>query len=262
MRQVLLLVFTAMIMASCSRPEKFPPFVTEKIMFNDIEHDSVRHLVATGTAEGLTEISRERLDSLQQLRMAYAEKHESFDLSKYMRLWRLQRYEIDSDILRHDEAARWFMLTGFLFQLTAGTDAADEMERVAYTSLIPDAENPDTIVAPYIFTRKGDHVHVNLFQPASVSYQHSLTGAVKITQNTDGIDNGKISLHFNMETKRYIELYIRIPQWMHDASVTVKGVRYLSQAGSYCRIAKQWKEGDVVEIEFPQENLPVYLAGH
>jgi DUF1680 family protein len=62
-----------------------------------------------------------------------------------------------------------------------------------------------------------------------------------------------------METKRYIELWIRIPEWAHNASVTVKGVKYLSQPGSYSRVAKQWKEGDVVEVELPLQNVPGYL---
>jgi DUF1680 family protein len=63
-----------------------------------------------------------------------------------------------------------------------------------------------------------------------------------------------------METKRYIELFIRIPEWAEEATVIEKGVKYVATPGSYCQITRKWSEGDMVEINFPTEKMPEYLS--
>ena len=165
--------------------------------------------------------------------------------------------------LNEEVATKWFDITGFIFGLTGNAVIAEELEKISILHL--SNHQPafrDSLVLPYIFTKNTDQIWVNLFLPAELNYTHSMGGKVKILIDTVFPESGSIRLNFSMETKRQIKLHIRIPSWAENASVTVKKVRYFAQPGSYCLISKNWKEGDVVEIELPVENLPDYLKIH
>jgi hypothetical protein len=259
MRQALALFITVLIISSCGQAEKFPEFVTEKVPLEELKVEEGVNIKSQPSTESISSTGFASLDTLQKLKESYFEKEDDFDLLKYNLIWRQTKNGFNSKILPSEEAVRWYELTGFLFQLTGDAEVAGELEKVVYTSPLSGNHDPEALVAPYIFTRKGDHVHVNLFFPAEISYNHSLNGGVKISLQTEFPRSGRISLNFGMETKRYIELWIRIPEWAHDATVTVKGVKYLSHPGSYSRIAKQWKEGDQVDVVFSLQNRPAYL---
>jgi hypothetical protein len=259
MRQVIALIITALIISSCGRAENSPEFVTEKVSLEELELEEGLDITRMVFSDSSSSINFASLDTLQKLQESYLEKDDDFDLSEYNRIWRQTKDVINPKNLPAEEAARWFESTGFLFQLTGDAEVAGELERLVYSSTLSGNNDLEAMVAPYIFTRKVDHVHVNLFFPAEISYNHSLGGGVKISQQTEFPQSGRIKLKFGMETKRYIELWIRIPGWARNASVTVKGVKYLSHPGSYSRVAKQWKEGDVVEVELPLQNMPGYL---
>ena len=48
-------------------------------------------------------------------------------------------------------------------------------------------------------------------------------------------------------------IYLRIPGWCRDASVTVNGRRVLDgiEGGRYVRLVRTWKEGDTIELVLP-----------
>ena len=259
MRQFIALIVTALIISSCGRTDNFPELVTEKVSLDELKFEEGFKITSPVPSNNSSSVNFAGLDTLQKLQESYFKKDNIFNLSKYSMIWRETKNDINLKNLSAEEAVRWFESTGFLFQLTGDAEVAGELERLVYSSPLSGNKDLESIVAPYIFTRKGDHVHVNLFFPAEIRYNHSLNGGVKISLKTEFPQSGRIKLNFGMETKRYIELWIRIPEWAHNASVTVKGVKYLSHPGSYSRVAKQWKEGDVVEVELPVQNMPGYL---
>jgi hypothetical protein len=253
-------IITALFIFSCTSPEKFPEFVTTKT--ENVTLEEGYEWPAQNTANVPDEEKEYlRLDSLQVLQRKYYLKDDDFDLRQFRRLWNNQQKESDGAGFSASQVIQWFDATGFLFQLTGDAMVAEELERIIWTRFgnNPDPWNLDSLVAPYIFTRDVDHIHVNLFLPAEISYSHSIGGDVLIRQETDFSESGSIRLIFSMETKRYIELFIRIPSWAKNSTVTVKKVKYVAPAGSYSHISKKWKEGDEVEIEFSMENLPDYL---
>jgi len=106
------------------------------------------------------------------------------------------------------------------------------------------------LLLPVVFTRDVDKIFLNLFTDASLEYEHSLGGRVKISQQTEDYSGRKLTVTFELPEKRYIELYVRVPSDAVHPSVVVKKVKYFAQPGSYCQIAKKWKTGDLVEISF------------
>ncbi|WP_320112842.1 beta-L-arabinofuranosidase domain-containing protein [Draconibacterium orientale] len=149
------------------------------------------------------------------------------------------------------ELPAWIEINGLLLELTGEAKYAQELEEISAN------ENMANYIQPFVLTKNGDHIYVNLFNPVEINYQHSLGGEVTFRQETTYPESGSVRLHFDNAENRYIELYIRIPEWAEGTSVVVKKVKYFTQPGSYCVIAKKWKQGDVVEIELPIDNYKV-----
>ncbi len=101
-----------------------------------------------------------------------------------------------------------------------------------------------------IYTMDADHVYINLFTPSTLKYTHSLGGNVTITQETGYPKENTVAVKFGMDIKRYMEIYIRVPSWVAHSEVTVKKVKYFTAPGTYCKIAKKWKDGDVIKVSF------------
>ena len=93
-----------------------------------------------------------------------------------------------------------------------------------------------------------DQIYINLFVESSAHYEHTTGGPVRITQETNYPNGGHVNIRFESGDKRFVELFIRIPFNVQQASVIVGGVKYKAVPGEYCRVAKMWKTGDVVEI--------------
>src|SRR5690606_31488667 len=131
-----------------------------------------------------------------------------------------------------ENVKKWIDITGFLLELTGNAKYAGELEEIIYQSPLIFTESEykeiEKEITPLIFTKDVDHIYVNLFANATVKYEHSLKGAVEITQETSYPDSGKIQIKFKMEKKRYIELFIRIPDWAEGATVTEWRVKYVT----------------------------------
>jgi hypothetical protein len=244
---------------SCSFHEKFPEPVTLPVTNN-----GEVFLATTELGSGQNDVQHKKnmpatLNDLFEMQQMYLQEDRQFVLENFFNSWTAFKNTTTLNRLTEEEVFQWFKLTGFAFQLTGKAECAEEMEKVAWQRFSGKSGLFDSLVSPYIFTKKVDHIHVNLFLPNEISYAHTLGGNVNIVQETDFPKSGSIRLNFSMEIKRYIEIFVRIPSWAENASVTVKGVKYFAQPGRYSIIAKKWKEGDVVEIEFPMENIPDYL---
>lgn len=260
MRWIFITGLVFLIFASCNRSENQTGYITYRTLPEgagiQYEKDDFVQQGRSYPAEGMYP----GLDSMLRLRMMFFDDSERFDRDRFGFFWNEFRNEAYNREISREEAESWFSLTGFLFQITGDAVVAEELERIVWNYFLPSPEiQPDALIFPYIFTRNNDSIHLNLYLPATIQYQHSLGGNVTITQKTDFPDNDTVRVFFEMETKQYIELYVRIPSWAENASVSVKGVKYLAAPGSYSQVAKKWKEGDVVEVVIPTDNLPLYM---
>lgn len=191
------------------------------------------------------------LSELLQYEDRFNSKVESFDLLPLINSW--ENYAELNLLREKQEFLAWLKITGFLLELTGEERYASELEQIIEktNTLGFDVKNQ---ISPFIITQNVDDLYINLFHNYELIYQHSLGGDVKIRIETKDPKAGLVSLHFEMTERRYIELYVRIPKWAEGASVEVKNVKYIAQPGTYSKIAKKWKDGDVVEIVLSKEN--------
>jgi len=75
---------------------------------------------------------------------------------------------------------------------------------------------------------------------------------VTITEDTDYPFRDKIRLHVEPASQAQFPLQLRIPAWSQDAAVTVNGKPLEGvKAGTFYKIAREWRKGDLVELAFP-----------
>jgi len=200
----------------------------------------------------------DELEELFQEKKKFDEKNSAVNLTNLENTWKTLQNQRNN--FNFENVKQWIEITGFLLELSGNSAYASELEEIIYKSASIFSEHEykeiEKKVKPWIFTKDLDNVYVNLFVNETLKYDHSLNGAVEIIQETNYPESGKIKLTFKMEEKRYIELFIRIPEWAESATVTETGVKYVANPGTYSQILRKWDEGDSVEINFPIEKRP------
>lgn len=185
------------------------------------------------------------LNTLLQFATQFKQKNDSFNLEIFEANWQAAKGAVKLD--DRTQLGQWVEMTGLLLELKQKEKFAAEMERIGQYS----AEAAQ-LIEPFIYTKDIDNIYVNIFKESEISYHHSMKGEVTIKQTAENPKSGIVKLVFGMTEQRYLELGIRIPVWAKESKVTVKGVKYFAPPGGYCHIVKKWREGDVVEIEFPK----------
>ncbi len=193
-------------------------------------------------------------DSIRIYLDIYKSNGKKQNLQQAIDFWDNAKEYLASDSLKMDRVLRpsktkWFELNTELLKVTGNPVYADQLEGLN-VSLI-DTE----LLKKAVYTMDTDNIFVNLFEPSTLSFEHSLGGSVEVEQQVQTSTTKYVQLHFKMEIKRYMEVYIRIPGWAEGAEVEVKKVKYLAIPGSYCKIAKKWKEGDQIDIRLPLKNF-------
>lgn len=245
---------------SCTKSDKFPAKKSEKIISENV---FLNQSIFPFTSNVLTDSVQKNdfgkeLDELISFKQFYENRDEQFDLIQLENLWNNLKDEAKN--FSFESISKWIEITGFLLEITGKELYAGELESIVNQSAslftMTELNQIEKLLVPFIFTKNVDHIHVNLFVNATTKYTHTLKGAVEITQETSGIESGKIQIKFKMETKRYIELFVRIPEWAEGATVVEKGVKYVATPGSFCQITRKWSTGDFVEVNLPKDKIP------
>ena len=251
------------IIFSCSRTQMFPDKLSEKVADENVVLNRSFIALKNFAVKDSAQIfyHGNELNELLLYKKYYDERNAAFNLVDLENAWiklKNQRSDFNFEGIR-----QWIEITGFLLEITANARYAQELEETVYQSspLFTESEfrEIEKLVTPWIFTKNVDHIHVNLFANATIKYEHTMKGAVEITQETDYPKSGKIQIKFKMQTKNYIELFICIPEWAEGATVTEKGVKYVTTPGGYSQVIRKWDEGDFVDVVLPMEKMPAYL---
>jgi len=246
-KTLFVLFFLVFGVISCSQKKTFPEKQTFRIP------QSAGEPVSPDFSPGQNKLAGwQKLDSLIDL---YLKKSPEFNLADFKEQWKFFRKKNQFSEFTLVEIEKWVEETGLLFELTKDASMAEELEEVVYLN-----RQAKVYTDPFVFTKKTDKIHVNIFRNREIKFSHTMGGEVAIRQETDYPESGKIRIHFTMTNNRYIELHIRIPSWAEGTTATVKNVKYSTPPGDYCRIAKKWRNGDVVEIDLPAEKIPEFIS--
>ena len=116
-------------------------------------------------------------------------------------------------------------------------------------------------VPGYMYAQQGRDIYVNLYAQGKAKI-----GKVELEQTTDYPWDGRISIKVAKGAGKFA-IKLRIPSWLktsptnnslykyNDAApvyaITVNGVKVAADGGDYATIQRNWKKGDVIEIDFP-----------
>lgn len=105
----------------------------------------------------------------------------------------------------------------------------------------------------YSLTENG--LAVNLYGGNKLD-THLLDGSkISLTQTTSYPWNGAIKITIDESKNDQFPILLRIPDWAHGTSIIVNGKNINQKviAGEYTQLIREWKKGDVIEIEMPME---------
>lgn len=119
----------------------------------------------------------------------------------------------------------------------------------------------------FIYTHDGaDSLRVNLFIPSVLDWKEK---GVKLTQQTDFPVSGTTRLTVDTDKPAEFSLLLRHPGWCKKMTVKLNGqeLKAASKPSSYLDITREWRKGDVVEVDMPMEvtieelnHLPSYVS--
>jgi hypothetical protein len=102
-----------------------------------------------------------------------------------------------------------------------------------------------------IYYHNDTELYVNLFIASQLDWKDK---GLKITQNTNFPDDGKIKLTFKCQKPVDLAVYIRCPYWaVKGAEVKINGEarKVAAVPSTFIKLAQNWKDGDSIEVNFP-----------
>jgi len=107
----------------------------------------------------------------------------------------------------------------------------------------------------YFYSTSPEGLWVHMFAGNELDTRLQDGTRLKLTQVTDYPWAGHVRMTLAPERPADFALLVRIPRWAAGARLTVNGATIQASAapGQYARISRQWKNGDVVELQLPME---------
>jgi DUF1680 family protein len=113
-------------------------------------------------------------------------------------------------------------------------------------------ENPGKY-GQFIYARSENDIYVNLF----IASELTVTDDVRLRQETQFPDEPRTRIKLELKQQATFTLHLRHPAWVtaDQFAVKVNGelVQVHSTPSSYAKLHRQWKNGDVVEVELPMQ---------
>lgn len=105
----------------------------------------------------------------------------------------------------------------------------------------------------YLFGRDESGLYVHLYDACMLDTRLADGTAVQLSIDARYPWSGKMSIEVKPSSPSTFALYLRIPGWCRGARVSVNGhpVESPVKPGSYCAVSREWKPGDVVELDLP-----------
>jgi len=194
-------------------------------------------------------IAIEGIFNLQEQVAGMIRQQEAEASDSLLKQWKLVEKQVDLNLneLSESDLKKWVALNDSLLKYTGKVCFADALEVVFYNSQSADVVTGKALKS-VCYTRRYDRIYVNIYNNSTLIFDHSTGGKVRVIQDTNYPNDGRVRLRVEMDDDRYMDLYVRIPEWSEISAVTSKGVKYPVYPGQFTEIAKKWKNGDEVEI--------------
>jgi DUF1680 family protein len=110
----------------------------------------------------------------------------------------------------------------------------------------------------WVYSRSDDGLWVHLYGGNELATKLADGSPLRLTQQTDYPWDGKVKLTVIEAGNPAFAIRLRIPGWTENAALSVNGEAFSApiEPGSYAKISRQWKAGDVIELNLP---MPVRL---
>ncbi len=159
-----------------------------------------------------------------------------------------QEFRINEAVLLADTSVnsvyvlhKWAELNSQLVKLTGEVRFGDVLEKLIYE---PKLYLPERLIKSAIYTHIDDQIFINIIGSSSLNHQHTTGGTIKLIQKTEYSLTNKIALFCECSDTRYLDVFIRIPEWAVNPTVTHGNVKYVARPGEYCQISRKWRNGD------------------
>lgn len=175
--------------------------------------------------------------------------------ARFTEKWEDFRKSILTDSVQKDKLLmqKWTELNIGLLKFSGEIRFGDAIEHTLYNSPIPVLSelNLKSIIYTHVF----DQIFVNILGSSSMNYQHTTGGTVKLIQETNFPEGHEMTLKCELDDTRFMEVYIRIPSWAVNPTVTHGNVKYVPHPGEYCEISRKWKNGDEISVRLMNESV-------
>jgi hypothetical protein len=143
-------------------------------------------------------------------------------------------------------AQKWANLNINLLKFSGEVRFGDELEKMLYEPKIQVLS--EKILKSVIYTHVYDQIFVNILAPSSLTHQHTTGGTIKLIQQTNYPESNEITLKCETSDVRYLDVFIRIPEWAVNPKVSHGNVKYVAHPGEYCQISRKWNDGDIIQV--------------
>ncbi len=104
-------------------------------------------------------------------------------------------------------------------------------------------------------------IQVNFYAAGTYTMQTPGKQKIEVVQETDYPETGKIRIKIQLEKPENMSVQLRIPNWSAKTSLTVNGGTVnISGAGTIAAIQRNWKSGDVIELNLDMRGRIVRLG--
>lgn len=162
--------------------------------------------------------------------------------------------DVSSDSIKNslfpEAALKWAQLNADLVKLSGEVRFGDALELLLY------GENeigiPEKLLKSVVYTQVADKIYINIIGSSSMEYQHTTGGTVKLIQQTNYPKSNEMTLMCETGDVRFMDVFIRIPSWAENPSVSHGNVKYVARPGEYCQISRKWRADDEIRVVLKQ----------
>ncbi len=140
---------------------------------------------------------------------------------------------------------KWAELNANLLCISGEVRFGDILDDLLHQSNSPLSER---FLKSVIYTHNDDRIFVNLFTASSLVHRHTTGGTIKLIQESHSSNRNEITLRCECADTRFLDVFVRIPEWAVNPTVTHGNVKYVPHPGEYCEISRMWKNGDEIQI--------------